>query len=345
MQKLTNHVQHYAWGHLGSSSIVSKFVKSVQEDKPYAELWLGTHPTLESHIGEEPLSKHVGSLSYLFKVLSVNLPLSIQVHPNSEQAARLNEIRPDIYVDPLHKVELFFALSEFKLLLGFKTDQEIIQTLANTPELREVVGEFTTLKESLAKLYTDETYTQQCVEAFINRLRVEAPDHYSLELSNHFPRDTGIFFSLFMNYCTFQPGQSILIVPGTPHSYLSGYCLECMSASDNVIRAGLTPKRKDVETLLSLLDYDTRGVPVPLVPEHEGRVLVYRTEYKDFELKVLRAVSTQVITCPAIVLSVSSPVGLTQGDRSLVLGLGESAVLTETTTISVEGECYLCQGV
>ena len=33
-------------------------------------------------------------------------------------------------------------------------------------------------------------------------------------------------------------------------------CVECMACSDNVVRAGLTPKFKDVETLCSMLTYE-----------------------------------------------------------------------------------------
>jgi mannose-6-phosphate isomerase len=32
-------------------------------------------------------------------------------------------------------------------------------------------------------------------------------------------------------------------------------CIECMACSDNVIRAGLTPKMKDIETLVNMLTY------------------------------------------------------------------------------------------
>lgn len=32
-------------------------------------------------------------------------------------------------------------------------------------------------------------------------------------------------------------------------------CIECMACSDNVVRAGLTPKYKDVETLCEMLNY------------------------------------------------------------------------------------------
>ena len=32
-------------------------------------------------------------------------------------------------------------------------------------------------------------------------------------------------------------------------------CIECMACSDNTVRAGLTPKYRDVETLCEMLDY------------------------------------------------------------------------------------------
>lgn len=36
-------------------------------------------------------------------------------------------------------------------------------------------------------------------------------------------------------------------------------CIECMACSDNVVRAGLTPKYKDVKTLCSMLTYKTKS--------------------------------------------------------------------------------------
>ncbi len=38
-------------------------------------------------------------------------------------------------------------------------------------------------------------------------------------------------------------------------SYLDGHCIECMACSDNVVRAGLTPKFKDVDQLCSMLTF------------------------------------------------------------------------------------------
>lgn len=37
-------------------------------------------------------------------------------------------------------------------------------------------------------------------------------------------------------------GEAIYLAANEPHAYVSGELVECMAASDNVIRAGLTPK-------------------------------------------------------------------------------------------------------
>ncbi|VEL41280.1 unnamed protein product [Protopolystoma xenopodis] len=52
---------------------------------------------------------------------------------------------------------------------------------------------------------------------------------------------------------------SAFIIANVPHAYLLGDCIECMACSDNVIRAGLTTKFKDVNCLLAMLDYTPRA--------------------------------------------------------------------------------------
>ena len=44
-----------------------------------------------------------------------------------------------------------------------------------------------------------------------------------------------------------------------PHAYLSGDCLECMACSDNVVRAGLTPKLRDTPVLCEMLNYKAQS--------------------------------------------------------------------------------------
>ena len=98
-------VQKYAWGKVGSSSLVAHLSKAntnteINEQEPYAELWMGTHPSGPSLISatNEPLLNFLQSsndslgqkekqvfgpdLPFLFKALSVAKALSIQAHPN-----------------------------------------------------------------------------------------------------------------------------------------------------------------------------------------------------------------------------------------------------------------------
>lgn len=98
-------IQKYDWGKRGNESLVAKLYENVNQDfqiedaTPYAELWMGTHPNGPSAIREtgQPLSAFIAEnpkclgkevtkvfgvqLPYLFKVLSINNALSIQVHP------------------------------------------------------------------------------------------------------------------------------------------------------------------------------------------------------------------------------------------------------------------------
>lgn len=113
MRRLNCAVQNYAWGKRGSDSKVAQ-LKTLEnegfetdEEQTYAELWMGTHPNgpsrvmpeagdfvegaEEGHAGIfliELLETHphylgdlqdVGDLPFMFKVLSINKALSIQV--------------------------------------------------------------------------------------------------------------------------------------------------------------------------------------------------------------------------------------------------------------------------
>ena len=66
--------------------------------------------------------------------------------------------------------------------------------------------------------------------------------------------------SYLLNYCCLEPGEALFLAANEPHAYISGDCAEVMATSDNVIRAGLTPKWKDVDTLCDSLTY-TDGNP------------------------------------------------------------------------------------
>ncbi len=175
-------VQHYAWG--DKNFIPDLLGIDNLENKPFAELWMGTHPDLPSEIevkgrpvaldefitasAEEVLGPAVnrefgGQLPYLFKVLSAAAPLSIQTHPSKEHA-REGFSREDAagiphsaghrnYRDTNHKPELIAALTDFYGLKGFRPLEEIAQVLTDVPELRSLGQNFEQTAMGLKSLY------------------------------------------------------------------------------------------------------------------------------------------------------------------------------------------------
>ncbi|XP_077264341.1 mannose phosphate isomerase [Temnothorax americanus] len=301
-------IQMYDWGKRGMNSIVASLIKSanadfmVDEQKTYAELWMGTHKNGPSYLKDTdvPLQKYIqenietlggngvqmfgSNLSFLFKVLSISKALSIQVHPDKKKAKELHELYPDIYKDPNHKPELAIALCPFEALCGFRPIDEIKDYLNNISELFAVVGETNVHRLSQAADSTISDALQQCfyslmtcdsnkvtqqLRSLIDRLH-DTDDSYRqwikadlLErLHGDYPGDVGCFAIYLFNYVTLQPGEAIYIGPNVPHAYLSGDCIECMACSDNVIRAGLTPKLKDVETLIQVLSFECKSSSV-----------------------------------------------------------------------------------
>jgi mannose-6-phosphate isomerase class I len=83
-----------------------------------------------------------------------------------------------------------------------------------------------------------------------------------LSLERQYQDDVGVIAALFFNYVKLSPGEALYIGANEPHAYLSGECIECMATSDNVVRAGLTPKYRDVQTLCSMLTYKQVSVIV-----------------------------------------------------------------------------------
>lgn len=80
----------------------------------------------------------------------------------------------------------------------------------------------------------------------LDKLELSEKDQYFFDLikwiNMNFPNDVGIFCVYWLNYLVLSPGQALYLAPNEPHAYLKGDCIECMANSDNVVRAGLTPK-------------------------------------------------------------------------------------------------------
>jgi mannose-6-phosphate isomerase len=162
----------------------------------------------------------------------------------------------------------------------------------------------------------------------------------ALDYSEHFcklyPNDNGLFAPLFLNIVELQPGEAMFLHAETPHAYVQGTALEVMASSDNVLRAGLTPKHIDVEELVSNVRFEpileSELLTKPLV--REGH-LHFPVPVDDFRFDVLEAKQTKqsvYVRSAEIVFCVEGEVHLASADKKITLKAGESALIPFDTT-------------
>jgi mannose-6-phosphate isomerase len=107
-----------------------------------------------------------------------------------------------------------------------------------------------------------------------------------VRLDSEYPGgDVGVLAPIFLNYFRLKPGEATFLGPNEPHAYLFGDCIECMACSDNTIRAGLTPKFKDVETLCECLTYRMSGPPYFKPEEIAPNVVEYAPPVPEFAVQ------------------------------------------------------------
>eukprot|EP00469_Lotharella_globosa_P012242 CAMPEP_0167788838 /NCGR_PEP_ID=MMETSP0111_2-20121227/10290_1 /TAXON_ID=91324 /ORGANISM="Lotharella globosa, Strain CCCM811" /LENGTH=484 /DNA_ID=CAMNT_0007680815 /DNA_START=12 /DNA_END=1467 /DNA_ORIENTATION=+ len=318
-------VQNYAWGKVGASSAVAQMSgKEIDEKQPYAELWMGTHhkgpAMIEIDGKKELLSKVTGHLPYLFKVLSVAKALSIQAHPDKKLAEALHKERPEVYKDPNHKPEMTCAVTRFEAMCGFRPPKEIAKHLRDYPEFTALVGEEVAkayikatagsdpdvLKAALKALFTaamvaDKATVEKQVTAMCKRLTDKEPlNALILRLNKQYPLDVGVFCPLFLNYIILEPGEAMFLGANEPHAYLDGDCIEAMACSDNVVRAGLTPKLRDTPTLTSMLTYKAMKPTISKGVMLDKNARIYRVPIDEFELIVIKVEALKKYTLKAV---------------------------------------------
>ncbi|VBB76523.1 Putative mannose-6-phosphate isomerase [Podospora comata] len=307
----------YDWGKKGSDSAAARFAAAtpsdgftIQDDKPYAELWMGTHPSNPSKdlttgrtlldlvqdnqalLASSVASKYENKLPFLFKILSIGKALSIQAHPNKKLAEKLHARDPKNYPDDNHKPEMAIAITPFEGFCGFRPLAEISHFLENVPALRQLVGDDkaqsfidtvkanpddkTQNKKALQTVFGAVLFASEDDLAKATSSLVEAASSQGAEfaaggvsstsgsvlselvtrLHGHFGSDYGLFVLFFLNFIKLSPGEALFLQADDIHAYVSGDIVECMASSDNVVRAGFTPKFKDVDTLVGMLTYN-----------------------------------------------------------------------------------------
>jgi len=328
--RLENVIQDYAWGSL--RAIAELTGQPAPSKTPQAELWMGTHPKgpsmaladeervpLQDLITQGPvdmLGAHAAKrfdhrLPYLFKVLAAAHPLSIQAHPDKDQAVEgfARENRAGIpldapnrnYRDDNHKPEIISALTPFWGLNGFRPAQEAAELMARVcPDL---------LNDACQKLRrSGERGVRHFFEAMMRlpvekrpaacdeilekagAVRDDSPVYpWIVKLAQAYPNDVGILSPALLNLICLAPGQAMFLPAGQLHAYLDGVGIELMANSDNVLRGGLTPKHVDIAELLRVVRFAPTAIdildPVAVRPgEFE-----YRCPADEFVLTIIRS--------------------------------------------------------
>ena len=301
---LKNQIQNYAWG---SREILGRMRGvPVPTEQPEAEVWVGAHPAAPSRAtvdgAESPLNELIVEnpsrflrpdrtsdwFPFLFKILAIDAPLSIQVHPTPEQAIagfedeQARGIAIDApyrnYKDRYSKPETVIALSPMRVLTGMRPVEQLktlaaafgAAWLAERAELspKQLLTEIIRLPEETASAAVQHLVdTAPGLLGASNDVVADAAELVRI-VDGKYPGDRGLLVAFVMNLVHLAPGESAFTPDGQVHAYVSGTAIELMNPSDNVMRAGLTAKHIDTEELIKVLG-EKQDAPVIQRPNPE----------------------------------------------------------------------------
>lgn len=370
IEKLRPQTKTYAWG---SRTVLAELTgRPSPAEQPEAELWMGAHEAAPAGIGETTLDRLVardpvaalgprvaehfgGRFPFLLKILAPQTVLSIQVHPDAEQAVAAI---PGTYVDQWPKPESLVAITHFEIFAGLRSHADIRRVVEDlgVPELSAKVAAVAGAPEPVTNLLinvlrasVDEQHAlvRAVVAACGQKLggRDAAAFDAVLRAAEQFPGDIGAVVLLLMVHRILEPGDYIFVPAGVLHAYVRGTCVELLANSDNIVRAGLTPKPLNIDELLRIVNTDRE-----MVPEHPtpGRVHSFPVDVPHFQLHVVEpgedAIRLPGHDRPRIALALHGSATIRCGDTDLELAPGESCFLGAgecPATVSGPGTLYL----
>lgn len=326
---LENSIQEYAWG--SKTFIANLLGLQSPSTNPQAELWMGAHPKAPSNaiygddqisldkliekdpvriLGQETVKKFPHGLPFLLKVLAAEKPLSIQAHPNKEQAEEgfTSENKEGIpidapnrnYRDNNHKPEIICALTPFVALNGFRNPKEalkLIEKVADMSVSYELAGykqevDMRGLRNFLhALMNLNEDRKRQIVADSIRLAEKHISENLAYEwmirLNQEFPGDIGIFAPCFLNLVELNPYDAMYLDAQDLHAYLSGAGIELMANSDNVLRGGLTSKHVDITELFKIVKFVEKKIELLKPIRMTDELSVYETPAQEFQLSMI----------------------------------------------------------
>jgi mannose-6-phosphate isomerase len=339
--KLYNKIQNYDWGTKNEKAVIPALLNiKPEKDVPYAELWIGAHPKTPSEIeinggreklyeainkypdeilGSYVINKFGKTFPFLLKVLSAARALSIQLHPDKEQAVKLHAADPKNYPDDNHKPEIAIALDSLTAVAGFRPVDEISDNLDKYPELysfteagfkeKFISAGDAEKKELIKHLYasimkgaSDTELLKKVIESILDKIsssdELSTGEYQFVKQFGIYSFDVGLLSFFFYNIVELKPMQAIFTGAGIPHAYIEGNIIECMANSDNVVRAGLTGKFKDVNTLLDIMKFGFSKFNIINECQAEDEV-TFRTGASEFEITAFSKKAGDIKTIPS----------------------------------------------
>ena len=389
---LKNQIQNYAWG---SREILGRMRGvPVPTEQPEAEVWVGAHPAAPSRAtvdgAESPLNELIVEnpsrflrpdrtsdwFPFLFKILAIDAPLSIQVHPTPEQAIagfedeQARGIAIDApyrnYKDRYSKPETVIALSPMRVLTGVRPVEQL-KTLAaafgaawldERAELspKQLLTEIIRLPEETASAAVQHLVdTAPGLLGASNDVVADAAELVRI-VDGKYPGDRGLLVAFVMNLVHLAPGESAFTPDGQVHAYVSGTAIELMNPSDNVMRAGLTAKHIDTEELIKVLG-EKQDAPVIQRPTPEdGHLGTYAMWDERMSVTRVRIEEGKPLSYTfkgiSAALSVAGKVTIQakdgNGTDEFVLGATESVLHVGEPSVAVlsgSGELYIASYV
>ena len=377
--RISPQIKEYAWGsHEALARLAGCDEPSVN---PEAELWVGAHEagparlpdgtTLDALIASDPsgqLGAEVaqqfdGRLPFLLKILAAEKALSIQVHPGSERASSAPE---GTYPDTWPKPEAWVPLTDCVAFVGSLPYEVVAPELLalDVPALTALVERagaaprpaHELLAQILAVPASEQgRFVTDVLDAVASAVRgSDLPPQRreawrtTLDVAAQFPGDIGAIVTLTMEHLKLTPGQSYFIDAGVLHSFVRGTTVEVLANSDNVVRAGLTPKDINVAELLTIVDVDARVTAS--APQRVGNVAFFESPVPHFRLlEVTPAASASdsgsggdplpLAGQPAVVLALGGEVTLTSSTDQLTLQPREAAwIPAGSAAVTVTGQ-------
>lgn len=365
MYTLIGRVQEYAWG--SRTALAELTGRPAPTDAPEAELWLGAHEaapaqtahgTLDELIAADPQTalgapiaqRYDNRLPFLLKVLAPERALSIQCHPDAAQAL---DAVPGTYTDRSAKPEAVVPLTPLAMFEGIAPFEQLRVRLDSLgiPELQAVLRDASGGHDVLAGILA--IPAEQRVD-LVSRVLValdrpnavpEMEADAVRRVAQDYPGDIGLIVLLTMHYRVVQPGNYLFVPAGVLHAYVRGVTIEILANSDNVVRAGLTPKKIDVAELLRIVTVHERMVAE--TGRRDGRVVCFPVSAPQFRLLRVDPGVDPVdvdVTGPRIVLAIGGPVEVSCDGQCECLESGGAVFVPDAEgalQISGAGTAYL----